>query len=98
MGHVATSASHRCHAYVYPVGFPDQEPLFAVSVWPTLGVPVIVGGAVLLGAIATRSAIYLYIKDSRFHEPANPKRGIGTEPERVPHTISRRNVRLRSTR
>jgi hypothetical protein len=43
------SLSHRCHWYVN-VGEPVHVPSFAVSVWPSLAVPLIVGGALFVGA------------------------------------------------
>ena len=43
--------SQRCHWYVY-VGVVSlvHVPVLAVSVWPTCGVPLIVGAAVFVGA------------------------------------------------
>src|SRR4051794_33815629 len=47
------SASHRRQRYVYVIGsVPVQVPLFAVSTWPSVVVPDIVGGAVLVGTTA----------------------------------------------
>ena len=49
-------ASQRCHWYVN-VGLPLQVPAFAVSTCPTCGVPLIVGGAVLLGPYCACAAL-----------------------------------------
>jgi hypothetical protein len=50
--HERPSDAQRCHWYVYEVGLFAHVPSFAVSVEPTFGVPVIVGGAVFAGAAA----------------------------------------------
>src|SRR5438477_99997 len=51
---VQTTAStlQSCHWYANEVGLPLHVPLEAVSVCPTVSVPLIVGGAVLTGAAA----------------------------------------------
>ena len=48
--------SQRDHAYANEVGLPDQLPCDVVKVLPTIGVPLplITGGAVLVGAAVTR--------------------------------------------
>jgi hypothetical protein len=43
---------HRSHWYAKLVGLLLHVPFDAVSVWPTVGVPLIVGGAVLTGVAA----------------------------------------------
>src|SRR3954454_14365453 len=50
-GQLLPAVSQRCHWYVY-VGFVSlfQVPVPAVSVWPTCGVPLIVGAAEFTGA------------------------------------------------
>jgi hypothetical protein len=40
----------RSHWYAYDVGELVQTPFSAVSVWPTVGAPTIVGGVVFVGA------------------------------------------------
>jgi hypothetical protein len=42
---------HRSHAYAYDVGDPVHVPTLALRVMPTMGVPEIVGAAVLTGAV-----------------------------------------------
>jgi hypothetical protein len=54
---LAPFASQRCHWYVKVVGFPSHVPFCAVSVSPTRGVPVMVGGAVFTGGAATAVAV-----------------------------------------
>lgn len=50
--HEAPFVAQRSHAYVYVIGAePDQVPVVAVSVDPTLAVPVICGAAVFCGAV-----------------------------------------------
>src|SRR3954462_11465489 len=49
----APVALHRRHWYWNAVGLPVHVPFSAVSVSPTFGVPLIVGGAVFAGAAAT---------------------------------------------
>ena len=38
-----------CHWYAYELGLPLHAPALALSVWPTSGTPVTVGGAVFTG-------------------------------------------------
>jgi hypothetical protein len=48
--HEAPDPSQRRHWYAYAIGcVPVHVPATAVSVWPTSGVPLIVGGAVFVG-------------------------------------------------
>src|SRR5947209_7249227 len=49
--------SQSCHWYAYEVGDPFQLPFDAVSVCPSVVVPEIVGGAVLVGAPGCTTAV-----------------------------------------
>jgi hypothetical protein len=54
----APALSQRRHWRVYVMGVePDYVPVAEVRVWPSLGVPVIVGAAVLAGAAAATAAV-----------------------------------------
>ena len=49
--HAPPVASQRDHAYVKAIGAaPAQVPSAATSAWPSVGVPVTVGGTLLMGA------------------------------------------------
>jgi hypothetical protein len=52
----APALSQRCHSKPKLIGaVPDHEPVPETSVWPSAGVPEIVGGDVLTGAACGRA-------------------------------------------
>src|SRR5215210_6367580 len=74
MGRSARTASgypdpHRCQRYVN-VGLPVHVPSAAVSVWPSCGMPLIVGGEVLLGAAPGAACTIAVATEVALLEPA----------------------------
>src|SRR5687768_741145 len=59
--HETPAALQRCHWYWNAVGLLVQVPFCAVSVSPTRGVPVIVGGDVLAGGAAAAGTAHTQI-------------------------------------
>ena len=58
---LAPAPSQRRHWNAYPVGELLQEPFEAVSVWPCLAVPEIVGKALFTGATPVTVAVWLEV-------------------------------------